>query len=320
MNKLSTLLVLALVAFVAMADDEFPTFSDYRAKQSLKFSNPAEEAFRGVVYNANLRSIKEHNANPKRSYNQGVNRFTHYTKAEYVVLFLGNRDLGSLVPLSVSSPTVGAWAPTAVDWRNVTGVVSPIKDQGSCGGCFAFSAVAALESLRFQAYGISADFSEQQIVSCQKAYGCSGGLIGNALRYVQTYGIATEANYPYTSGGGMSGTCKTIQSNWTLFTISGVWDKTTMNTCADLAKNVTLRPVSVAVDGTNWSPYKNGTFNNCNNTKTNHAVLLVGVNSNEWIIKNSYGVGWGESGFIRLIATNGNNTCNVCKSISYPIK
>ena len=87
MNKLSTLLVLAL-AFVAMADDVYPTFSDYRAKQSLKFASPLEANYREAKYNANLKRIKEHNSNPKRTYNQGVNKFTHYTKAELRAIFL----------------------------------------------------------------------------------------------------------------------------------------------------------------------------------------------------------------------------------------
>jgi len=83
-----------------------------------------------------------------------------------------------------------------------------------------------------------------------------------------------------------------------------------------LSNAITGRPISVAVDATNWSPYKSGVFNNCK-ASLNHGVTLVGVVGGSWRIKNSWGAAWGESGFIRL-ATG--NTCGICNVASYPNK
>lgn len=79
--------------------------------------------------------------------------------------------------------------------------------------------------------------------------------------------------------------------------------------CNGMLNAITGRPLSITVDATNWSPYRSGVFNNCAGN-INHAVLLVGTDATGvWKVKNSWGTGWGESGFIRLAA---GNTCGVC--------
>jgi len=84
-----------------------------------------------------------------------------------------------------------------------------------------------------------------------------------------------------------------------------------------LAASLSGRPISVAVDATNWSPYKSGVFNNCK-TALNHGVLLVGINSDSsWKVKNSWGAAWGNAGYI-TIATG--NTCGICNDAAYPNK
>ena len=84
--------------------------------------------------------------------------------------------------------------------------------------------------------------------------------------------------------------------------------------CDALLSNIYLRPISVAVESTNWAYYKSGIFNNCG-TKLNHAVTLIGIKEGDWIIKNSWGLKWGESGFMRLAP---GNTCGICMDASYP--
>jgi C1A family cysteine protease len=97
------------------------------------------------------------------------------------------------------------------------------------------------------------------------------------------------------------------------FKISGY---TEVKTCNELAVAIATRPVSVAVDASNWSMYSSGVFNNCD-TLLNHGVLLVGVNDQYWRVKNSWGTTWGEEGFIRLAK---GNTCGICSAASYPNK
>lgn len=133
----------------------------------------------------------------------------------------------------------------------------------------------------------------------------------NAFQYVAFNGILTSSAYPYT---GMQGACKTFAGT---FKISG--HANVVANCNSVAAAVLTRPITVGVDATNWFPYKSGIFTNCSYA-LNHGVLLVGVTDKIWKIKNSWGSGWGEGGYIRLNATNGNDTCGVCRVASYPLK
>jgi C1A family cysteine protease len=126
-----------------------------------------------------------------------------------------------------------------------------------------------------------------------------------AYTYVQNHGISTEAEYPYKA---VKQSC--AKNNGT-FRNKGHTDPTG---CTNLANALTARPVSVAVDATNWSPYKSGVFSDCK-TSLNHGVLLVGASDAYWRIKNSWSTTWGEQGFIRLAR---GNTCGVCNQPAYP--
>jgi C1A family cysteine protease len=136
------------------------------------------------------------------------------------------------------------------------------------------------------AYGTLESFSEQQLVDCSAKYGnqaCNGGLMDNAFKFVKDNGIVHEDQYTY----------KAVKQACSIptgpFKISGFTD---VKDCNTLANAITGRPVSVAVDATNWSNYKSGVFNNCA-TRLNHGVLLVGVSDQSWKVKNSWGTTWG---------------------------
>ena len=150
--------------------------------------------------------------------------------------------------------------------------------------------------------GQNVDLSEQQLVDCSRPQGnqgCNGGWPSSALKYVISNGIASESEYPYV---GRDQTCKKQGGS---FKISG---QSSASGCNGLTNSINASPVSVTVDATNWSTYRSGVFTNCK-TSINHAVLLVGIVGGNWKIKNSWGTGWGEQGFIRLA---GGNTCGVC--------
>jgi len=201
---------------------------------------------------------------------------------------------------NIETPIVGD-----VDW-STKGGVSRIKNQGSCGSCWAFSATGVLESWALVARKGTFDLSEQQLVDCSRSYGnqgCNGGWPSNALKYVaaNNQGIALEGAYPY---AGKDQTCK---SNGGPFKITG--SVLSASGCAGLQTAINTAPISVTVDATNWSPYRGGVFNNCG-ASINHAVLLVAYVGGVYKIKNSWGTGWGEQGYIRL--ANG-NTCGVCQ-------
>ena len=187
-----------------------------------------------------------------------------------------------------------------VDWTT-QGKVSGVKNQGQCGSCWAFSATGTLESWALF-NGQSTSVSEQQLVDCSRPQGnqgCNGGWPSSALNYVKANGITTASAYPYAA---KDQACKTQGG---AFKINGY---SSYSGCNGLTSGINSHPISVTVDATNWSPYRTGVFNNCG-ASINHAVLLVGVVGGSWKIKNSWGTGWGEAGYIRLA---GGNTCGVC--------
>lgn len=171
-----------------------------------------------------------------------------------------------------------------VDWTT-KGVVSPVKDQGNCGSCWAFSAVATLESFALMR-NQTVNLSEQQLVDCSRSYGnagCSGGYNYQGLAYVKDHGIATNASYPYT---GHNGGCHTQGGNFTIASVQ------TAKGCSGIQNAVQSRPIGVSADATNWSKYSSGIFNNCG-TSLNHDIFLVGVSDTYWKIKNSWSKSWG---------------------------
>jgi C1A family cysteine protease len=167
-----------------------------------------------------------------------------------------------------------------------------------------------LEGLSKLGWGDLQSFSEQQLVDCSSSYGnqgCNGGLMSNSFKYIHDKGITLEAKYPYK---GVGGKCQVDGGD---FKISG---HTNITNCNDLTNWLSKGVVSVAVDATNWSPYKTGVFSNCR-TSLNHGVTLTGSKDGNWVIKNSWGASWGEAGYITL---KGGNTCGVCNMASVPNK
>jgi C1A family cysteine protease len=154
-------------------------------------------------------------------------------------------------------------------------------------------------------------FSEQELVDCSGGeygnQGCNGGWMDSAFDYIADNGIAQESDYPYVA---RDQACK--KTPRALNKIALYVDTPG---CDNMVNALNRNPVSVAVDASNWSPYRGGVFSNCA-TNVNHGVLLVGVSDSYWKIKNSWGTGWGESGFIRIAR---GNTCAICQYPSYPV-
>lgn len=287
-----------------------------------KIYDSTEESLRYSIYKSNVAKIVDHNnrANSGEfTFVLNVNQFADLTQDEFKSIYLGTKS-----PVKTTNykplPTVNL--PASVDWRT-NQAVSDVKNQGSCGSCWAFSAIGALEGLHAIKTKQLTQFSEQELVDCSTSFGnegCNGGLMDLAFQYVVKNGIETESDYPYS---GSDDKCATVSSK-THWKINGFND-VPQNVSSQLKAAIAQQPVSVAIeaDGFWFQFYFGGIFNSSCGTDLDHGVLAVGYGSengqNYWIVKNSWGGSWGESGYIR-IADNGDGPglCGIQMSASYP--
>ncbi|KAF4723625.1 hypothetical protein FOZ63_014389, partial [Perkinsus olseni] len=217
------------------------------------------------------------------SYALGVNQYSDLTFEEFAAQmlhpFVVDDNLQERLPVEVGSDRVAA--PTSVDWRG-KGVLNPIKDQGQCGSCWAFSANGALEAQYAIATKKLLSFSEQQLNDCSTSYGnkgCDGGgLMEYAYEYIRDKGIDLESTYPYEAE---DDTCKTsLESEADGLPAGEVTGSTFLSKTDDaLVEAVAKAPVSVALTANRaFTAYKKGVFSDtsCNGHQMNHAVVVVG--------------------------------------------
>merc|ERR1712110_605390 len=137
-------------------------------------------------------------------------------------------------------------------------------NQQSCGSCWAFSSTGSLEGAYFKATGKLVSLSEEDLVQCDKTdSGCKGGLMGNAFEFVKSHGIASENAYPYTSGGGTTGSCNSAKEGQPVVSITGYTDVPSRDEDA-LKSAVSQQPVSVAIeaDKSAFQFYSGGVLDN----------------------------------------------------------
>jgi C1A family cysteine protease len=214
--------------------------------------------------------------------------------------------------------------PASVDWRE-KGAVLPVKNQGSCGSCWAFSAIAAVEGINQIVTGKLTDLSEQELVDCDTSTnkGCNGGFMDDAFAFIiKNGGIATEEDYPYKAA---DGTCNQTRSK--AVSIDGFEDVPQKDE-KSMKKAVAGQPISVAIEaaGRPFQLYKSGVFTGSCGTNLDHGVVIVGYGTQGlidfWTVRNSWGPNWGESGYIRMQRNvlSRNGKCGIALYPSYPTK
>jgi C1A family cysteine protease len=329
-----TILVL-LVALVAIAaGSQQPLFGEEIYQQefvhfakTFNKNYPHDQFFeRYNVFKANLDFIHLHNLKAEStndSFTMEMNHFGDLSFNEFHSLYTGYKHIENphsramnMAPLHNLFEAV----PTSIDWRTKN-AVTPVKDQGQCGSCWAFSAIGAVEG----AFAIKnkklQDFSEQELVDCAQAQGnegCNGGLMDGAFEYIiAAGGNCPEKSYPYKA---MDGKCKSSTCP-RMKTITGYKDVKANDEKA-LATAALLGPVSVAIEADQpaFQFYSKGIFSSPCGTNLDHGVLVVGFGTEAgkdyWIVKNSWGGTWGDKGYIRI--ARGKNLCGIAMQPSYP--
>ncbi|MGO9486300.1 MAG: C1 family peptidase [Rhodomicrobium sp.] len=187
------------------------------------------------------------------------------------------------------------------DWRD-HGKVTEIKDQGSCGDCWDFSAMGSYEGSYLIRNNQSVNVSEQHALSCSLAGSCDGGWYGPVFNWMLSTGATDEASLPYRAADEPC-PLKVKHLYW-----SSVWgfisDSQSVPTASQIKQAICEHgPVSVAVNATSaFQAYTGGVFNENDPGDINHAVVLVGWDdaNGAWILRNSWGTGWGDKGYMLI--------------------
>jgi len=203
--------------------------------------------------------------------------------------------------------------PEAFDWREVIGGLQPIKNQGECGSCWAFSVTAVLESIYTIAFPEQniPDLAEQTLVSkCYRKGNCDGGFF-SAFKYLKNRGLPNEAQDPYLDA---NSNCKSgLEPVADIYSWAYIGNRFRSPSTEQIQTAImNYGPVSVDVNAS-FEAYASGVFNDCNNKVTDHMVTIEGWNNDGqyWIVRNSWGPDWGEDGYIRIRYTGDNGRkCN----------
>jgi len=293
-----------------------------------KSYDAAEEVTRRAIWAKNVLKVVKHNAEHqagKHTYTLKMNVFGDMSHEEFLSKMVGLKQSKKQNSASTFMAPSNFKAPTSVDWRK-QGYVTPVKDQGQCGSCWAFSAIASLEGQHFKKEGKLVSLSEQNLVDCSGKFGnqgCNGGLMDQAFDYIKANkGVDTEAAYPYKA---VDQKCK-FKAADVGATVTGYTDITSGDEDALAAAIASIGPISVAIDASHdsFQLYSSGIYNepDCSSSELDHGVTAVGYDTSAdgdfYIVKNSWAATWGMDGYIQM-SRNKDNQCGIATAASYPL-
>ena len=321
---MKVLILLALIALTASVQgyiswksesNHLYSFHDYKQEFNKIYTDEFEHEIRSMIFNENLKKIREINSNPANTWKAGVNQFTDMNAYEFKQHFGLNRPLKFYTKSATYvSPAFNHKTdflvenPKSIDWREKN-ILNPVRNQGACGSCWAFATIAVSEAHVAKETGSLFSLSEQQLVDCAPnphhcggTGGCEGSIEPLGFEYIHSSGgYVTRDNYKYTAKDG-----KCVDNTFErVATIDG-FAQTIANDPQSLEDTLARKgPVTVSVAASAWQFYSSGIFNSECGYETNHAVTLVAYGEEEngakyWTIRNSWGTSWGEEGHIRL--------------------
>jgi len=325
---MKTIFATALLAAVGIAEEmpahEFE-FMKWIAKHNKSYGTREEFRFRLAEWKKVDDFIKEVNA-PDSEYTHTAshNHLSDFTRSEYKKMFMTpeayktasfNQEAGEKLMFEGDVPN------SSVDWRT-SGCLTPVKDQGQCGSCWAFSATETVESSYCIATGTLYVLSPQQLVDCAGLrygnLGCNGGMYYNAWNYLTNHGQELNSNYPYTA---KDGTCA-YNSSLGLVSTQSRGTQVGENS-SSIMNALNSKPVSVAIQADSYvfQTYSSGviTSSRCG-TNIDHAVQAVGYNNGAgvpyYIVRNSWGSSWGDQGFVNIeMTSSGAGICGINQDV-----
>jgi len=299
------------------------------------YADEAEYQARFAAFADNVRYLEAENAKGTNTFRLGLTEFVDMTNDEFRMTYLGFRQPASAAEMWGAAPYLGTFKassgtqpPASVDWRD-HGAVAPVKNQGQCGSCWAFSTTGALEGAYKISSGKLVSLSEQQLVDCAGSFGeqgCSGGMMDGGFQYVAKNGLDTEQSYGYKA---RVGTC--TASSGTMGIPAGAvtgYHDVSKNDADALVQAVMQQPVSIAIeaDKSVFQMYRGGVLSGACGTQLDHGVLLVGYGTENgqqyWLMKNSWGTSWGEEGFGKLLRGGQSGSageCGIQMNPSFPV-
>ncbi|GAB6033787.1 hypothetical protein CHUAL_013955 [Chamberlinius hualienensis] len=299
---------------------EMDMFKKFTTTYNKKYVNRREYIKRFGIFLDNMKKVNKLQETERGTAVYGATQFADLTAEEFRRYHLGlNPAMKASNRRAKLAETPSVELPSSFDWRDHN-AVTPVKNQGMCGSCWAFSVTGNVEGQWAVKHSSLLSFSEQELVDCDKIdQGCNGGYMTNAYEQIMSLGgLESETDYPYK---GVGDKCKLSPSKV----------EVTLSSYVNISQNETEMaqwlsvngPISIGINANAMQFYFGGVSHPwkflCNPQSIDHGVLIVGYGASSyplfnkslpyWIVKNSWGDSWGEKGYYRVY--RGDGTCGV---------